>query len=132
LTARALHGGWYHTADLGYLDEQGILFLTDRKSDMIITGGENVYPKEVEDVLYTHPAVRECSVVATPSRSWGEIVHAAVVLAPDSTVTADDLIAHCKSTLAGYKCPRAVTFLEFLPKTAVGKISKKDIKELIA
>lgn len=70
LTARVLHDGWYHTADMGYLDEDGVLFLTDRKTDMIITGGENVYPKEVEDVLYTHPAVLECSVVATPSRSW--------------------------------------------------------------
>ena len=79
LTAKALKGGWYHTGDLGYLDERGYLFLTARKSDMIISGGENVYPNEVENAVYTHPAVLECSVIAAPDERWGEIVHAVVV-----------------------------------------------------
>lgn len=131
LTAKALHGGWYHTGDLGYLDERGFLFLTDRKSDMIITGGENVYPTEVENVLYSHPAVLECSVVAAPDERWVEIVHAVVVLRDGPPVSAEELIEHCHRSLAGYKCPKKVTFVVALPKTAVGKISRKAIKELV-
>src|SRR5271165_3841738 len=130
LTSRALRGGWYHTGDLGYLDGRGYLFLTDRKSDMIITGGENVYPSEVENVLYTHPAVLECSVVATPDDRWVEIVHAVVVLRDGAQVTAEEIIEHCHGSLAGYKCPKKVTFVPALPKTAVGKISRKTIKEM--
>ncbi len=131
LTAQALRGGWYHTGDMGYLDEQGFLFLTDRKSDMIITGGENVYPTEVENVLHMHSAVLECAVVGTVSDKWGETVHAVIVLRPGAAATAEELIDHCKLTLARYKCPKAVTFVESMPKTAIGKISKKDAKELI-
>ena len=131
LTAKALRGGWYHTGDMGYLDEQGFLFLTDRKSDMIITGGENVYPSEVENVLHTHSAVHECAVVATPSAEWGETVYAAIVLRPGAAATAEELIDHCKLTLARYKCPKAVTFVDSMPKTAIGKISRKDVKVLI-
>ncbi len=131
LTARALAGGWYHTGDLGYLDERGCLFLTDRKSDMIITGGENVYPTEVENVLYTHPAVLECSVVGVPDERWVEVVHAAVVVRDGASVTADEIIAHCHQHLAGYKCPKQVTFLPALPKTAIGKISRKNIREMV-
>ena len=131
LTAQALRGGWYHTGDMGYLDEQGFLFLTDRKSDMIITGGENVYPTEVENVLHMHSAVLECAVVGTVSDKWGETVHAVIVLRPGAAATAEELIDHCKLTLARYKCPKAVTFVESMPKTAIGKISRKDAKELI-
>jgi long-chain acyl-CoA synthetase len=131
LTAKALQGGWYHTGDLGYLDERGYLFLTDRKADMIITGGENVYPTEVENVLYTHPAVLECSVVATPDERWVEVVHAVVVLRDGAQASAEELMAHCHSALAGYKCPKRVTFVAALPKTVVGKISRKNIKEMI-
>ena len=130
LTSRALRGGWYHTGDLGYLDGRGYLFLTDRKSDMIITGGENVYPSEVENVLYTHPAVLECSVVATPDDRWVEIVQAVVVLRDGAQVTAEEIIEHCHGSLAGYKCPKKVTFVPALPKTAIGKISRKTIKEM--
>lgn len=131
LTARALAGGWYHTGDLGYLDERGYLFLTDRKSDMIITGGENVYPTEVENVLYAHPAVLECSVVGVPDERWVEIVHAAVVLRDGASASAEEIIEHCHQNLAGYKCPKKVTFLDSLPKTAIGKISRKDIREMV-
>jgi acyl-CoA synthetase (AMP-forming)/AMP-acid ligase II len=129
LTAEVLRGGWYHTGDLGFMDEDGYIYMVDRKADMIISGGENVYPKEVEDVIYSHPAVKECSVVSSPRQGWGEIVHAVVVLTPGSTATEQEIIDHCKKTLAGYKCPKAVSFWEDLPKTIVGKIMKKEIKQ---
>ena len=131
LTEKALKGGWYHTGDLGYLDERGYLFLTDRKSDMIISGGENVYPNEVENAVYTHPAVLECSVIAAPDERWGEIVHAVVVARAGVQVGPEEIIDHCRQTLASYKCPKRVTFLDSLPKTAIGKISRKNVKELV-
>jgi long-chain acyl-CoA synthetase len=131
LTARALRGDWYHTGDLGYLDECGYLFLTDRKSDMIISGGENVYTNEVENAVYAHPAVVECSVVAAPDERWGEMVHAVVVARAGVQVGPEEIIEHCRQTLAGYKCPKRVTFVDSLPKTAIGKISRKDVKELV-
>jgi long-chain acyl-CoA synthetase len=131
LTAKALRGGWYHTGDMGYLDERGYLFLTDRKSDMIISGGENVYPNEVENAVYTHPAILECSVVATPDGRWGEIVHAVVVARDGVQIAPEEIIDHCRQTLAGYKCPKRVTFVDALPKTAIGKVSRKDVKELV-
>ena len=131
LTAKALRGGWYHTGDMGYVDHEGYVFLTDRKSDMIITGGENVYPTEVENVLHTHSAVLECAVVAISSEQWGETVHAAVALRPGAAATAEELIDHCKATLANYKAPKAITFVESVPKTSIGKISRKDARELV-
>jgi long-chain acyl-CoA synthetase len=131
LTAKALKGGWYHTGDMGYLDERGYLFLTDRKSDMIISGGENVYPNEVENAIYTHAGVLECTVVAASDERWGELVHAVVVLRAGVVVSPEEIIEHCRLTLAGYKCPKRVTFVESLPKTAVGKISRKDVKERV-
>ena len=130
LTAEVLKGGWYHTGDMGYVDRDGYIYLTDRKADMIISGGENVYPKEVEDVIYTHPAVKECAVVSSPAEGWGEIVHAVVVLKDGRSATAQEIIDHCKQTLAGYKCPKAVSFWGDLPKTIIGKITKKEIKRM--
>jgi acyl-CoA synthetase (AMP-forming)/AMP-acid ligase II len=129
LTAQAIRDGWYHTGDMGYIDEDGYLFLVDRKADMIVTGGENVYPKEVEDVLYQHPAVAMAAVVSSPDAKWGERVQAAVVLKPEQRVTEAELIAHCKERLAGYKCPKAVEFWNQLPTTPVGKILRKDVKK---
>jgi acyl-CoA synthetase (AMP-forming)/AMP-acid ligase II len=129
LTAQAIRHGWYHTGDMGYIDEDGYLFLVDRKADMIVTGGENVYPKEVEDVLYRHPAVAMAAVVSAPDEKWGERVQAAVVLKPGQTATAEELIVQCKKHLAGYKCPKAVDFWEQLPTTPVGKIIRKDVKK---
>ncbi|RJR50427.1 MAG: long-chain-fatty-acid--CoA ligase [Desulfobacteraceae bacterium] len=127
-TASALIDGWYHTGDIGYMDEEGFIYMTDRKADMIISGGENVYPAEVENVIYQHPSVFECSVVSAPSEKWGEIVQAVVVLKPDRHAAEEEIIAHCKRSLAGYKCPKAVAFWDSIPKTIVGKIIKKDIK----
>ena len=129
LTARTIRNGWYHTGDMGYLDEDGYLFLVDRKADMIVTGGENVYPKEVEDVLYQHPAVAMAAVVSAPDEKWGERVQAAVVLKPDQSSSQEELIAHCKAFLARYKCPKAVQFWDQLPTTPVGKILRKDVKK---
>jgi acyl-CoA synthetase (AMP-forming)/AMP-acid ligase II len=128
LTQHSIQDGWYHTSDMGYMDENGYLFLVDRKADMIISGGENVYPKETEDVLVQHPAVFECAVVSAPDPKWGEIVQAAVVLRPGATATGQELIQHCKDRLAGYKCPKQIDFWDSLPKTIIGKISKTDIK----
>ncbi len=129
LTDEVLHGGWLHMGDMGYMDADGYVYMTDRKADMIISGGENVYPKEVEDIIYQHPAVQECSVVSAPDAKWGEIVQAVVVLRPGQQVTDQEIIEHCKDKLAGYKCPKAVAFWDAIPKTIVGKIEKKKIKE---
>ena len=96
---------------------------------MIISGGENVYPTEVENVIYTHPAVLECSVVATPDKRWGEIVHAVIVVRDGAQVSSEEIIEYCRQTLAGYKCPKKVAFVEGLPKTVIGKISRKVVRE---
>ncbi len=129
LTEQTLRGGWLHTGDMGILDEEGYLFLVDRKADMIVTGGENVYPKETEDVLYEHPAVMECAVMSAPDERWGERVQAVVVLKQGREATANELIAHCKAKLAGYKCPKSIAFWDVLPKTPIGKILRKDVKK---
>jgi long-chain acyl-CoA synthetase len=128
-TAQALRGGWLHTGDIGMIDEEGYIFLMDRKADMIITGGENVYPKETEDALYEHPAVYECAVISAPDDRWGERVQAVVVLKPGMTVTEKELVDHCKNRLAGYKCPKSIDFWPDLPKTSVGKITRREVKK---
>ena len=130
LTASTLRDGWYHTGDMGYLDEEGYLFLVDRKADMIITGGENVYPKEVEDVLYQHPAVAMAVVVSAPDAKWGERVQAVVTVKPGQKLEGEELIAHCKARLAGYKCPKKVDVWDALPTSPVGKILRKDVKKV--
>ncbi|MBW1912214.1 MAG: long-chain-fatty-acid--CoA ligase [Deltaproteobacteria bacterium] len=129
LTAKTIRNGWYYTGDMGYMDADGYLYLVDRKADMIVTGGENVYPKEVEDVLYEHPAVLEAAVVPAPDEKWGERVQAVVVLKEGQTATEDELIALCKGKLGGYKCPKAVEVWDAIPKTPVGKILRKDVKK---
>ncbi|MDO9262510.1 MAG: long-chain-fatty-acid--CoA ligase [Desulfosalsimonadaceae bacterium] len=128
-TRKALRDGWYHTGDMGFMDENGYLFLRDRKADMIVTGGENVYPKEVEDVLYEHPAVSMAAVVSAPDQRWGERVQAVVVLKPGQNATEEALIAFCKKRLGGYKCPKSVEFWDALPTTPIGKILRKDVKK---
>jgi long-chain acyl-CoA synthetase len=128
-TQNALRDGWYYTGDMGYMDENGYLFMLDRKADMIVTGGENVYPKEVEDVLYEHPAVSMAAVVSAPDKRWGERVQAVVVLKPDQSATEEDLISFCKKKLGGYKCPKAVEFWQSIPTTPIGKILRKDVKK---
>jgi len=127
-TDSALAGGWFHTGDGGYLDDEGYLTVSDRKKDVIISGGENVSSIEVEDVLMSHPAVREAAVIGVPDEKWGELVMALVVT-DASSVGADDLIAHCRESLAGYKCPKRVEFHETLPRTATGKLQKFKLRE---
>jgi long-chain acyl-CoA synthetase len=127
-TARALRGGWMHTGDAGYLDE-GFLFLVDRLKDMIVSGGENVYSAEVENVIHDHPAVAECAVFGIPHETWGEAVHAVVVTRPDHTLTAAELIAHCRTAIAGYKVPKSVEIRsEPLPKSGASKIQKTELR----
>ena len=127
-TAAAMHGQWFRTGDIGYLDEDGFLYVIDRAKDMIISGGENVYCIEVENVISQHPDVVECAVIGLPDAVWGERVHAVVRLRPGDT-RGEDILAHCKNNLTGYKCPRSIEVVEEpLPLSAVGKISKKDLK----
>lgn len=130
LTAEAMRGGWYHTGDAGYLDEEGFLFLEGRVKDMIVSGGENVYPIEVENVLTEHPAVKECAVIGIPHKIWGEAVHAVVILEADAGVHEEDLIAYCKENLASYKCPVSVSFRsEPMPLSSVNKVLKTELRK---
>lgn len=121
--------GWLRTGDLGYLDEEGFLTLVDRKKDMVITGGENVYSAEVEDVLFAHPAVAEAAIIGVPDERWGEAVCAVVVLRPSQRATADELIAHCRARLAKFKAPKYVVFVDALPRNAAGKVLKRTLRE---
>ena len=129
-TSDALRGGWYHTGDLGYLDDRHHLFVVDRAKDMIVSGAENVYSVEVEDALYRHPAVAEAAVFGVPDERWGEAVHAIVVLNPGMSVTEDELRAHCRELIAGYKIPKAIEISdEPLPKSGPGKILKRVLRD---
>jgi long-chain acyl-CoA synthetase len=129
-TADALRNGWYHTGDMGYVDAQGRLFIVDRKKDMIISGGENVYSVEIESLLSTHPAVLEVAVIGVPDESWGEAVKAIVVLKDGAATSAEELIGFCRGKIAGYKLPKSVDFSkEQLPKTGPGKIAKRRLRD---
>ena len=124
VTAEAMAGGWFHTGDGGVIGGDGYLTITDRKKDVIITGGENVSSIEVEDILFSHPAVAEVAVIGVPDEKWGETIKAIVVLKPDTAVSEADLIAWCKQRAAGYKAPTSVDFHEALARTATGKLQK--------
>jgi long-chain acyl-CoA synthetase len=128
-TKETIVDGWLHTGDMGYYDEKGYIYLVDRKKDMIVSGGENVFSREVEDILYRHPAVQEAAVIGVPDPKWVERVHAVVVLKEGAQVTADELIAFCKKHIAGYKAPKSVAFVDSLPKNPTGKIMKRELKE---
>ena len=128
-TAAALEGGWFHTGDGGAMDEGGYLTITDRKKDVIISGGENVSSIEVEDCLYQHPAVAEVAVIGVPSERWGETVTALVVLRPDASPDEAELIEFCRSRLAHFKCPTSVEFRDSLVRTATGKLQKFKLRE---
>lgn len=128
-TATALRNGWYHSGDVGYLDAQGYLFLVDRAKDMIISGGENVYSVEVENAIASHPAIAQVAVIGIPDDVWGEAVHAVCVLKPGATATADEVIAHARTTIAGYKVPRSVELREEpLPMSAAMKVLKRELR----
>lgn len=128
-TAATVVDGWLRTGDIGHRDERGFLYLTDRSKDVIISGGSNIYPREIEEVLLTHPAVHEVAVVGLPDAEWGENVAAFVVPQPGSSVTEAELIAHTVAHLASFKKPKSITFLDDLPKSANGKILKRDLRD---
>jgi long-chain acyl-CoA synthetase len=128
-TAEAFRGGWYHTGDAGYLDESGYLHLVDRVKDMVVTGGENVYSVEVENAIATHPGVAQVAVIGIPDDRWGEAVHAVVVLKPDLAITEDDLKAHARERIAGYKLPKSIEFRDDpLPLSGALKVLKRELR----
>lgn len=128
-TEEVIRDGWFHTGDGGYLDEDGFLFISDRLKDMIVTGAENVYSIEVENALFRHPAVQSCAVIGIPSEQWGEEVHAVVILEEGKEATDEELIRHCHELIAGYKCPRSISFRdEPLPLSGAGKVLKRELR----
>jgi long-chain acyl-CoA synthetase len=127
-TAEVVRNGWFHTGDIGYRDDDGFYFIKDRVKDMILRGGFNVYPREIEEVLYAHPAIAEAAVISVPDAALGEEIAAVVAFKPGQQATEDELIGYCKERLAAYKYPRMVRVLDALPKTATGKILKRELK----
>lgn len=128
-TAEALKNGWMHTGDMGYMDDGGYVFIVDRLKDMIISGGENIYSVEVENAAAKHPAVAAVAVIGIPDAAMGEMVHAAVVLKAGATLSQEELYAHCKQHIAGYKCPRSMEIRESLPVSGAGKVLKTELRK---
>jgi acyl-CoA synthetase (AMP-forming)/AMP-acid ligase II len=120
--------GWFKTGDAGYMDADGYVYIHDRVKDMIVSGGENVYPAEVESALMSHPGIADIAVIGVPHEKWGETVKAIVVKAPNSDVTEGEIIAFAKENLAGFKCPTSVDWIDALPRNPSGKILKKDLR----
>lgn len=129
VTAQSMRGGWFHSTDLMRQDKEGFFYVVDRKKDMIISGGENIYPAEIEEVLYKHPKVVECAVVGVHDEQWGESVKAVVVCKSGETLTEEEIIEHCTQHLAGYKKPKSVDFMPSLPRNAAGKVLKTVLRE---
>jgi acyl-CoA synthetase (AMP-forming)/AMP-acid ligase II len=128
-THEVMVDGWLHTGDMGFYDERGFVYIVDRKKDMIISGGENIYPREIEEVLYKHPAVAEAAVIGVPDKLWVERVHALIVLKEGRHTAEDEMIEFCKEHLARYKAPKSVEFVESLPKNPQGKILKRELRK---
>jgi len=128
-TAEALRGGWMHTGDAGTMDDEGFIYVQDRIKDMIVSGGENVYPRMVEDVLFKHPAIADAAVFGVPHEQWGETVKAAVQLGKDASATEEEIIEFCRRQLGGFECPTSVDFIDVLPRNASGKVLKRELRE---
>ena len=128
-TEEAVKNGFFHTGDAGYFDEDGFLYIHDRIKDMIVSGGENVYPAEVENALFSHPGVADVAVIGVPDEKWGESVKAIIIVKPGETVTQEDLVAWAKDRIASFKCPKTVDFVSELPRNPSGKILRKDLRE---
>jgi fatty-acyl-CoA synthase len=128
-TSQTLKGGWLHTGDLGRLDEEGYLYIVDRKKDMIISGGENIYPREIEEILYAHPKILEAAVIGLPDPTWGERIHAVVALKEGELLTEQEVIDYCKAHIASFKKPKSVEFVDRLPRSSAGKVLKRILKE---
>ncbi|MBV9836098.1 MAG: AMP-binding protein, partial [Alphaproteobacteria bacterium] len=129
-TRKAFTDGWLHTGDAAREDEDGFIFIVDRWKDMYISGGENVYPAEVENVLFQLPQVADAAVIGVPNERWGEVGKAVLVLKPDQALTADEVIRHCLSRLAKFKVPQSVEFVEVLPRNATGKVLKRELRTM--
>ena len=121
--------GWLRTGDAGYLDEDGYVYIQDRVKDMIISGGENIYPAEVENALYSHKDVADVGVIGVPDEKWGEAVKACIVLKDGASATEADIITYARTQIAGYKCPKSVDFIEELPRNPSGKILRRKLRE---
>jgi len=128
-TQRTIRGGWLYTGDAGYKDEGGYLYIYDRVKDMIVSGGENIYPAEIESAIFGHPAVADVAVIGVPDPQWGEAVKAIVVKKPGADVTVKELIDYARERIAGYKVPRTVDFAETLPRNPSGKILKRELRK---
>jgi acyl-CoA synthetase (AMP-forming)/AMP-acid ligase II len=128
-TDETIVDGWLHTGDLGHIDHDGYLHITDRKKDVVISGGFNIYPSEVEQAIWTHRAVLDCAVIGVPDAQWGEAVKAVVELKPGAHASAEELIALCKDKLGSIKAPKSVDFIATLPRSPAGKVLKKEIRE---
>jgi long-chain acyl-CoA synthetase len=126
-TERAFRGGWFHTGDVGYRDQDGFFFIVDRKTDMIIRGGENIYPREIDEVLYQHHAVAAAATIGVPDKLYGEEVAAFIVLKDGAHATEEELVGHCKSALADYKCPKTIRIVTGIPKGPTGKLLKREL-----
>jgi long-chain acyl-CoA synthetase len=129
-TETAFRSGWFHTNDLGYRDEEGFFYIVDRKSDMIIRGGENIYPREIDEALYQHPKVKDAATIGVPNELFGEEVKSFVVLKDGESTTEEEMIAYCRQHLADFKCPKTIAFLEDIPKGPTGKLLKKSLREI--
>jgi long-chain acyl-CoA synthetase len=127
--AETLKDGWLYTGDIGHMDEDGFFFITDRKKDMIIRGGENIYPREIEEVLYSHPAVLLATVIGVKDKIYGELPKAFIVLKEGESITAEEIIEYCRNNLADFKIPKYVEFRDDLEKTPTGKIMKQPLRE---
>jgi acyl-CoA synthetase (AMP-forming)/AMP-acid ligase II len=128
-TAKAIRDGWLHTEDIGRFDEDGFLYIIERKHHMIISGGENIYPKEVEEILYKHPKIIEVAVFGLPDEIWGQKVCAAIVLKPGEQLSSEEVIEFCQENIASFKKPKVVYFVETLPKSPIGKILRSVLKK---
>jgi acyl-CoA synthetase (AMP-forming)/AMP-acid ligase II len=128
-TQEVVKGGWLHTGDMGHYDERGFVYIVDRKKDMIVSGGENIYPREVEEILYQHPAIKEGAIIGIPDPYWVEKAHAVVVLKEGANLTSEELIDFVRKRIARYKAPKSVEFVESLPKTPSGKILKRELRK---
>ena len=126
-TATAFRNGWFHTGDIGYRDADGFFYIVDRKSDMIIRGGENIYPREIDEVLYQHPAVASAATIGVPDSLYGEEVAAFIVLKDGLTVLPEELISFCRERLADYKCPKTIRIVSEIPKGPTGKLLKREL-----
>jgi acyl-CoA synthetase (AMP-forming)/AMP-acid ligase II len=128
-TAKTLRNGWLHTGDAGYVDADGYVYIHDRVKDMIVSGGENIYPAEVESAMFGHPAIADVAVIGVPDERWGEAVKALVVLKPGAEGDAAEILAYTRERLAGYKSPKSIDFIDALPRNPTGKVLKRELRE---